>query len=760
MLKPTLLLVVLLLLLQGCVVDSDISPRTTERVLSAVAQDFNLDNQTDFKAYLFRPVTVTSESGVNITFQKSVTAGEAETTIDIKSVNVLSDDDIASLETLMFQFDSDRKDKEIECKETLGLTGAGIRCGSPKDCASICTGSLCKKYDYASELIGYWIYRFSQDEDAMDHDISELRDQLVALKDASITQREMTMRKLNAVLDRTIAINTNPLLNENMFGICRAITYDNSKLKEMLDILGKYERTPNKYIYAINLKTTVKSRDYVELNVFDTLPKPMLSGLSSIQVPQEGGVYDAKANNISWRSIKASIYTDSIVGYTLQSNQNIREDIFENWPTPKVSMRVVSFTKNPVVSGIIEVSKQIYAATKGLGYYTALALIAGFWDIVIFFTILLLKIIIAGISTVISRTGLRDNLIAAYGKANIYWKEYAVFAVLFIAIGYGFMLFAAKVSEDILNVDNIVRHLAESIQGTLSMIFFFLGVHLIYSLAEDRLKGALAGRAYYENILDISPKANELRLKKLKEKLKELEQALGKAGKIDVGEERNILISAPLDRIEALIKTPGNEKAAKELIEVYTYKVESAIMHLEEKIRIFEEYWNEWNKEIRDKLAEQDNVPFSALSGIPSGWRSRAVNRYVVENPDEDLIVDGEGVRRLEASPEKKGYEILKKMISKNEALGGVIFKKDGITSVHSSVGNKTLEGILSWKVSNYAKTLGQKVLNSNYLTIQITGEKNTIAFIQVEDKEGVVFAKKDKINDALADFQAKLKRL
>lgn len=756
---PIIGIALALLLLHGCVVETDVSPGTSERVLSAGAQDFDQDSVTDFKNYVFSPVSVTAESGANITFQKTATAGETQSALAINGTNALSQDDISSLETLIFEFDSDRLGKERECLETLGLGGAGGQCASPDECAARCTSAQCKKYSYVSELLGYWIYRFSQDQQAMDNDVSDIRDDIVSIGAASSADKEIMMRKISSVLDRTILMNTNPLLNDNMFGACRPLNYDNEKLLRMLSILGNYERKPEGYTYAVNLKITVKSRDYSEVRISDTLPRPMLSGLTRIEVPQEGAVYYAKANNITWPAVKSGIYTEYIVGYTFQGTQGIREDIFENWPTPRASMKIVSFTNNPVVKGVIEISKQIYSSTRWLGYYTALALIAFFWDACIMLAILAIKTIVASLSTAISRSSFRDNMVVMFGKANMYWKEYAVFALLFLAIGYGLMLFSAKVPEDVLNIDNIVRHLAESVPGALSMVFIFLALHLVYSLAEDRIKGALVGRAYYENLLDLSPKANALRLRKLKEKLAELEQGIKDAGSVDVGEEKSVLVSAPVERIEAMMKKPSNGRAVKELIDMYIYKIEAAIIHIEEKKKIFGEYWGAWSSEIADRLSESDNVPFSALKGIPTEWRVKAVSRYVAENQEDGLIVEGQSIRRLEERPGKMEDEALKKVITKDLAIGGVLFRNDAVAAARSSAGNKTLEAILSWKVANYAKTLGQKVLNLDYLGITITGEKDAVAFTKVQEKEGAVFAKKENLAAALEEFGKRLKR-
>ncbi|MFA5077299.1 MAG: hypothetical protein WC488_02640 [Candidatus Micrarchaeia archaeon] len=756
--RPGLAIVLLLAIsLSGCIVDKDVSALANEKVLSAGARDLDLDNMTDFKTYTFRPITISAES--NISMQKFATAAQTQTLLTVKKVNQLSDPDVSALETRIFEFDLDRKQKESECSQALGLHKGGS-CTGARDCAALCTASQCKKYEYSSDLVGYWIYRYSEDTKANDQDMELIRQMLITIAHSGESDREILMGKISALMDRTIEINANPLLSENMFAVCKPIDYDNEKLAGMLATLGDYERAPKAYSYAVNLKTTTQSHEYIELNVSDSLPKAALPTLSDMVVPQEGGKYTFTSNTVGWPLVKSSVYSEYMLGYGFKTSQGMREDIFDNWATPKVTLRVISFTNNWLVAGIMALSKWIYSVSKGLGYYTALAFVVSFWAIAASAAWLLGKVIFAAVNAVVSRCGFRDSAVRILGRANIYWKEYAVAAVLALAIGYALRLGAAPVMEDVLNLPDITRHLAESIPGTLSMVSIFFAIYLVYSVVEDRVKGALAGRAYYENILDVSPKANELRMRKLREKIEELEARVKGAGKLDVGDERGVLISVPLDRMETLMKKPGSERAAKELIELYITRAEAAIVKVDEKARVFSHYGKEWSKEISEKLAEKDEVPFSALSDIPQEWRAPAASRFAIENEDEGLVVDAAGIKRSESSPQGKADSALRKLVSKGGALGGVVFNKDRVLAVHSDSGNRSIEAILSWKISNYGKALAQKVHNSDFTAISITGEKHAAIIVRGQENDGVVFAKKEGAQELAAELEAKLGKI
>lgn len=750
----------MLFLMLGCVTEKDVSAPANELVLSANAEDMDLDTYTDFKTYVFRPIII--DANENIVMQKSVSAAEAGTVLNIISVKQLSDSDVSTLETSIFQFDSDRKDSENACRDAFGMSRVvGNSCESPSACASLCGTTKCQQYSYVSDLLGYWLYDFSQNSRAMDADVSDVKNALVTIQGADQGEKERIMRKLNAIMDRTLVIDANPLLNDNMFGICKPVAYDNSRIRTMLDLMGSYDRQPARYLYIVNIKFVISGKDYSEIKISDTVPQPMVATLQNMTIVQNGGAYDSAIDQITWPTLAFNLYPQYMLSYSFYSGQGIREDIFENWPTPKVSTKVVSLMNSPIILFIISTSQYVYALTRGIGYYPALACVLAFWDILFFMIVLGLRTVISFVSATFARTGLRDGLVKGFGGANPYWKEYMIACVVFLVVGYGLLLATSPIADATLDLNRLGENLLKNPVGALSLAFFFLGLHIAYALLEDKFKGVIAGRKYYENILDVSPKANELRFAKLKERMAVLKDLVAASKNIDVSEEKATLISIPIDRIEALLKRSGSERAVKELMDVYANRVEAAILRIGEKSNITRDYWPEWNRDLADKLATQDSVAFASMSGIPSEWRAWAANKFVAENEGEGYFVDSEGIKRVaEGTGAGKAGEILKKLVSKELALGGVILDRDSIAGIYSKTGNQTLEGILSWKISNYAKTLGQKALGADYVGIVIVGSKNAAIFTKEEEKEGVLFAQKDKVQDAFSEFKAKLKRL
>ncbi len=758
--KPIIVLAFLLLFfLFGCITEKTIDAPVNEFILLTTTEDFDNDGSIDIKNYIFKPIIIDVEQ--NLIMQKAISIAQVETSLNIKSIKNYTDSDISNLESLIFQFDNERTDMENICRDAFGINKIiGNSCESPEVCANLCITAQCKKYSYVHELIGYWIYDFSQNSRAMDEDIRNVKNSIITLKNVPENEKKRIMQKLNAIIDRTNIMNTNLLFNNNVFGICKQISYNNNKIISMLDIMGQYERQPIAYIYVTNLKFTFGSKDYGELKITDNIPKSLIPSLRNITL-SHGSTFNKNTNQITWPVITFNLYPKYVLSYSFRTMQNIDENIAMNWPTSNAYLKTISVEKNQLIGYAIEISKQIYLYSKGLGYYPALAIIGMFWDIVIFTFILCGKIGLNVMRAIFASGGIKNNIIKSFGNAIPHTKRYFVIAIFLFVVGFGLFFNTIPVSEDVFEYKKISKHLTTDLFGSFSVISFFLALHIFCMLFVNEFKGMVIGRRYYEKVLNLSPRANRLRFNALKEQIDVLKERIIASKNINVSEEKEALISIPLERIEELLERFGSEWEVKELIEKHAKQAEIAIANIDEKTNIIKEYWPTWNNEITKKLAEHGGFAFIAMSDIPSRWRVWAANKFIAEHEGEGIYIDAEGIKKtVVPTVAISGIDLLKKLASRNMIFGGIIMSKGNIHYAYSIVGNQTLEAILSWRISNYAKTLGEKVFNSDYKNITIYGTKNIIVFIKEQNKEGAIFAQTEKISDVLAEFQETLKKL
>ena len=746
---------ILLIFMHGCVTERDITISETEKVLSANADDIDYDGYADIKHYVFRPIVINAQD--NLVMQKMVDGGEIESDISVKNLRNLTAQNISDFEVLLFQYDLSRKESESECRQMLNLDGTGRRsCSSPRDCILGCTTTECSKYSQASDTLGLWIYQFSSDTGALESDIKDLRNSAVGLSSASEGDRELLMVKLSGVLDRTIAINSNPIFNYNAFKLCSIARYDNEKITQMLSMLGEYERTAKKYKYAVNVRFAITGKSYTELKIIDSIPAPLTTYISNVSLAQEGSSYDSISSQVSWLPVQLT-YMDQQVGYSIESRQEMREDIFDNWPTMKVTTKVFSLSSSPVFTYLMDTSQGVFHAISGFGYYVALSAVLAFWDVAIMLLLLFGRTLFGLINAAQSRIGLRDGLLRSYGEANYYWKEYAMAAAGIAILAYALTYISRPISESELVIDNLVTNLTGDIAGAASVLLFFLSIHLAYALLEDTFKGILSGSRYYENVMDASPKANQLRLSKLKERAKESYAALDKMGSFDIADEKSALDSVPLRKIEDLMKASGSERAVKELLEVYMERMDGLEVKIGEKSKIAETEWPVWKEEISRRTSEKDIVPLSSLASIPSQWRKWAASRFMVEN--DEVALDGETIRRVDGISEKKTEDVLKKLVNGGSAIGGVLLNKGGIISSLSKKGNHSIESVLAFRIASYAKTLGQKVFSSDCHGIVISGGRNVAVYVKGTEADGMLFATRGNVKEAFAEFEKRLKK-
>ncbi|MEW6528619.1 MAG: hypothetical protein AB1391_01895 [Candidatus Micrarchaeota archaeon] len=758
-----LLLSLPLLLMLGCISERTATMPTNEGVLLVISHNLDSDGTVDVAEYAFKPIIVDVEQ--NIIMQKFVTVTETETALDIISTNHYSDSNISVLEQLIFQFDNERTDMENICKDVFGISKTTENiCTNHAECADKCTNTQCKKYRYANELLGYWIYDFLQNSRMMDANIRDVKNAIIFLKDATPEEKKQVMSKLNKIIDYTHAININPLLNDNTFAMCKQIGYNNSKIIDMLNIMGGYDRRPVAHAYVVNLKFAFNGKDHSELNVIDNLPKSLAILLRNISLVQNS-IYNKNQSQVIWPTIAFDSHQKYLLGYSFVTTQNTYDDILvkQYWPTSNVSIKVVSIEKNPLIKYIIEISEMIYLQCKSIGYYPALAIVTLFWDIVICIAMLCIKIVLNVIIVVFRHSGIKNGVVRGFGNAIQHAKYYFIVGIFFFIVATILFFNSDQIIDNQFMYNKIIENLMKNQFGMFSYLSFFLSLHIFYILFEDKLKGLVIGKSYYANLADLSPKANALRFKILNERVAVLKELVIASKEIDTNEEKEVLISIPLDRIEELLKKFGSEKVVKELMETYINRVNMAITRMSEKSNIVKDHWFEWDKEISEKLAEHDGVTFTAMFNIPSVWRVWAANRFVAEHEVDRLYVDAEGIKKTVAKTTIlpvaiSSADLLKKLVLDNNIIGGIILKKGNIDSAYSVVGNQTLESILSWRISNYAKTLGEKIFNLGYMRIEISGATNSVVFVKEFDKEGIIFTQNEKMKDALAEFQKKLK--
>ncbi|VVB65410.1 Uncharacterised protein [Candidatus Gugararchaeum adminiculabundum] len=122
---------------------------------------------------------------------------------------------------------------------------------------------------------------------------------------------------------------------------------------------------------------------------------------------------------------------------------------------------------------------------------------------------------------------------------------------------------------------------------------------------------------------------------------------------IDSREEAKAMYAVPTERIEKLVKKK-DFAAALSLAENALSQAESGLGQLNEKVFLVNDGKPKWDKYISSMISKSDRVPEEALVDIPSQWRKWAIERYVAENSDKGLTLEGGAILTAPALEKSK----------------------------------------------------------------------------------------------------------
>ncbi|MEM4195352.1 MAG: hypothetical protein QXY05_03510 [Candidatus Anstonellales archaeon] len=756
------LIAFLLLISSGCIRERKVEIGEYEKIYAVSVEDIDNDGIADVRYYKFSPYVV-EEEGAKITFTRILIASPKEAETTVYAVNDLSEQDTNEMQSLMLSFSANKQESELRCKQNIGI-GTGS-CTSVETCSDICTSPACGKYkEYAKEPLGYSIYSFYSEINELNNLITEVENSLLTLNTASKTQKASVLQKLDRILVLTMEINANPLMDKNAFGICTPINYDTEKIRQIMRRVGNSTRTITSYEYTILLQVDSEEKGaYVETYVKDRLPNVLSSSMIKLNLFQGGNVYEHAPVKIVWPVIKSSTYPKYFLLYSVIATLEPREDVFSRWSTPDITIRVISLETVPFFREAADITKNVFSKTVQYGYYIALATSIAFWSVLSLILIQILKSLLSIVFAITDKKDILKEFKRSLGEANVYWGRYVLGAVLLLGAGYTLQHYVAKpVAEQELVFSATIEYLGKDFGGFLAFITFFLGVNLLYIVIEDKIKGIVGGKEYYKSIIELSPQANALKLKKLKELMEELRHEINvyNEKKIDTTKEYDLLISVPLERLEKMIAENEDQRAVRDIIKAYTEKIEDAKAGLKEKEEISKESWPRWEAYILSLLEESDAVALDSMISIPQAWRVWAANRFVEEHPEEGVALEGEVLQRSVKGPEGMAQSLISAMVRKGIASGGIIVKDGKLLGGHFAKGKANVLKILMLKLLSEMESLVKESFGEEIEKVECLGKKENAFLVKEGNATALIIVPHGKMNEAKEMLKKKLGRI
>ncbi|MEM4367135.1 MAG: hypothetical protein QW035_03325 [Candidatus Anstonellales archaeon] len=739
--KKSALLLLAVLMLYGCVEQSTIESKN--QVISSTAMldnDGNGFNET--RLYFYQTVNA---KGYEIARFASTYPTDYE--LVIKEYKNLSDERKAQMALLIDNFKEDKQLAESSCKVNFGLNVQGNVCTDPKTCLNSCFSASCRGIDnYMREPVSYYIYDFVNKSKAIDENLVQIR---VLSRSDDKEDKKKAIEKISEIKLLVSSIRANPIFFKGI-GLCDPIYYNLEGLSTVAYNLADHDYIERDFM--MNQVMTVKrsfSGEYIEISVRETMPEGTTpTRILTTEAKVEGKDIISKDYKISWNR-----------GYLL-SYEGKHSVMLSDAKTPVIYERAIVIFNNPIFAPLFLLLEHVFNTVGETNYYVAVGVVMGIVIVLVLFVYLVAKMMWGTIKAYIDKRPIREALLDEFGTSDLNAQQNFLIGVGFILGGLilGFTYTKPPV-DNAFGIDHMLISLGSDAVGGIVGLLAAFGVVFVYLFAEDFAKGLVIGEKYY--ITGVNRTENTRMYEELRKNLERLKKRMEEAEKknIDVTHEFENILSINIDKIGDLVRRPGKkeQKEAYRLIIDGKNKVDGAMTSIQSKINIAEREWPEWERYISTALVNKNVLLISSLTQIPQQWRMWAVNKYVMERPEENISIDENTLRKTTAGSRIDNYITV--ALSTDSIVGGFAVVRGKVESNKFKKGKLSVNTALSMRLCDYCSTLMSK-MKDKMRRASGEGEKYKIGIWSTDEGSILLIINKRKAEDITDDIEKKLNRL
>jgi len=735
----------------GCVAEKTYTPSQNEVVVSSESVDLDGDGLWDYAVYDFSETS--ADGAVKIHRRIAVST---ITTAEYTSLNNLTDLILLESDGYLEDADAERKQGEEACSNKIGLVGA--TCIDVTTCAKLCSANSvsCKKTaaEYGSFLGGSMIY-YVQDTGYIASRIYDARKNVLELRKSSENEKNLYLEDIRDAVSKISEVNANALISNPKLALCGHADYGAADLAKAADVIGKYSTENSGYTYLITVDVTPVSAKGLEnqmtgIEIEDSIPLDAITDVNAISSHLDITT-EVKGDELD---IKWSISEISSAGYILYykfDSQTPPDELVNELSVPSVTIKTLDLSALGPTNAIF----LFFLGLTGNYYFALGAAVA----LTLAILLIVYNIIVLAINLVIAQTSGRKlgyGVKKAFGRTQVRWKLDGAAGVILIAAGIFVSFSLAPEPFEVLTLTSSLEYLLSEPMAFIGTALSLLGVLMIYLAVENLVKIFLLERMYGVAVREERGKYLEdiATLKKQLELLKKLVKQYS-AEEFEVTEEYNVLSSISNERLREFEKklTPYSRTVLDEYLE----RVDTAIEKLEEKKKLADDNWGKWEESITGLLAEQNEVPASALINVPESLRSWALAKYTREKADEGLVLEQNVIKRKKLVPDV----LLRDMVSSGMIKGGIILEKEMLLSSWFEKGKSmTVETALLFKLRSYLHSL-QKTMDLDELVSYVSvGESTVFVVMKSADYTSAIYVNKDKFREAIETWKKKMTML
>ncbi len=751
-----ILLLVLTILFFGCITQKEISIEKNEKVIKKNEVDIDDDGLWDYATYTFEPVKIENEQ---LQIQRWLFISNLKKVTLSSSLNLTD----YTVESIYDKFEGFSKNIDIstkKCSNSLGLIGA--ICIDTKTCAKLCAAfsSKCSAMvDSYEAVIGNSIKSFVKNDNEMSTTISEIKKDLVYLKDMSENEKKELAQKIELIVGYLSAMNSELIVAHPSLTLCQQDNYDAKQLKNILDEFAVYTKEVKEYYYLLvisieDIRTENKGWLPKSLIITDNLAK---SGINTDEIssPHLEPQYKTLSINESesiisfkWEQVDPYSKGETILIVRF-SSKNPPATIITSLSTPVIMTKTIDITAALPTILIFDIAHQLFKNPQfalGFAFAVTIAVLLLIYRIAVI-AYYVFSAVMAGETT---RTGIRR----AVARTRLQWKSDLLTAIILLIVSFAasFQLAPKVITSTIFEtVDYLVR--STEYFSIIGMLTAFFGILILYLAAENKVKISFLENEYGRKIKEEKDlfNANAAQLKAKINELKSITELVS-GESVDVSREYALIEEYSQGKINNLTKKM--DAYSKQSIEHALLEVELALQRLSEKKKLIIDNWQRWNETITSAIEENEEVSTNMLLGIPPSLRIWALTKYAKEHTDSNLVYEGDVLKRRSVNPDMAAKEMIRKGL-----VTGMVLVRDGkIIFVQIAKGSTGVTSVLAIKLINYTLSLVKKLGQHTYSTIAAVGDRLVLVLMHHSTVDAIMFIEKDKFKNAIEEWKNKLK--
>ncbi len=729
----------------GCITETQIPMDKKSVLTTAVSVDVDGDKVPDIETYSYSPIEVSGPAeGQSLVIDRKIFVYPDE--FEVEPVNAYNPEIIQTFQNVYKRIGDAIEEQEKDCRKSFNFA----TCLDAVSCKKSCNADACiedKGYD-----VGLILKDFKDVVEKRDKALSAFANSIVAIKTSNSTVDASIA--LTKVYLYNKVIENHPAVTE--LGLCKP-SYGDGIYEGAFNYIGKLNIDTNAVLVLYKI-IGVNIKGVEQVYVQDSVPFTISTQITKVVLSRDHKMVSKYPLVIEFAEQRLSDIVTSTLAYKVITTMQNSRTYFESWTGGDVSVKVLTI-QSKELNALMEfmynaVYLPLYNAT-GLPYL-AFSVVFG----IFLFLILFIKGLFVYLYNFWKVYGSHKNwqlaFKKAFGESDIYFSRNAVYSAVLIVIALlAEFLLSQKLPLESFDVFVVKDAMQSDVFMPVSFILYLAGFYFMYFVVADKVKGLIVGKEYYKNVLEYSPKANKILLRKLEEKVNEAKRLLDRLSGtgVDVSKEFDYILGLPVDELNAKLYKE-DPAFLHQRIEYHLTRVNEIIEKIKAKSEIAEQSWPRWESYIKSELEGKKTVSVDVLIAIPYQWRIWAVKKYIELHPEEGLSLEGQTIKREVLKPEEKVRKVIEYLSTHYDVPGGFVYY-NGKTNGYFKFGKKSVVEAVFYRLIASIKEISKKpvklIAKGQFYVAEVIPIGKSILFIMaskedLEKVEGYINSKLKKI--------------